>query len=104
MAWSQSLACRTETRTNDIQSEQLPFLVRLRDGSEIFVKCHVQRENLGPFPCKNVLSVRFSSNDSGTPGEQIDDADLSRVSPLAHRHVIPNGTYFHNQAVGDPNE
>jgi TnpA family transposase len=37
-------------------------------------------------------------------GEQIDDADLSRVSPLAHRHVIPNGTYFHNQAVGDPNE
>jgi hypothetical protein len=37
-------------------------------------------------------------------GEQIDDADLSRVSPLAHRHVIPNGTYFHNQAVGDPKE
>ena len=35
-------------------------------------------------------------------GEQIDDADLSRVSPLAHRHVIPNGTYFLNQAVGDP--
>jgi len=34
-------------------------------------------------------------------GEQIDDADLSRVSPLAHRHVIPNGTYFHNQAVGN---
>jgi TnpA family transposase len=27
-------------------------------------------------------------------GEQIDDADLSRVSPLAHRHVIPNGTHF----------
>ena len=39
-----------------------------------------------------------------TAGEQIDDADLSRVSPLAHRHVIPNGTYFHNQAVGDPKE
>jgi hypothetical protein len=37
-------------------------------------------------------------------GEQIDDADLSRISPLAQRHVIPNGTYFHNQAVGDPNE
>jgi hypothetical protein len=34
-------------------------------------------------------------------GEQIDDADLSRVSPMAHRHVIPNGTYFHNQAVGN---
>lgn len=27
-------------------------------------------------------------------GEQIDDADLAMVSPLAHRHVIPNGTYF----------
>src|SRR5271166_2011184 len=37
-------------------------------------------------------------------GEQIDDADLSRVSPLAHRHVIPNGTYFLNQAFGDPKE
>ena len=37
-------------------------------------------------------------------GEQIDDADLSRVSPLAHRHVIPNGTYFLNQPVGDPKE
>ena len=37
-------------------------------------------------------------------GEQINDADLSRVSPLAHRHVISNGTYFLNQAVGDPNE
>jgi TnpA family transposase len=37
-------------------------------------------------------------------GEQIDDADLSRVSPLAHRHVIPNDTYFLNQAVDDPKE
>jgi TnpA family transposase len=27
-------------------------------------------------------------------GEQINDADLSKTSPLAHRHVIPNGTYF----------
>jgi hypothetical protein len=27
-------------------------------------------------------------------GEQIDDADLSKTSPLARRHVIPNGTYF----------
>jgi TnpA family transposase len=37
-------------------------------------------------------------------GEQIEDADLARVPPLAHRHVIPNGTYFLNQVVGDPNE
>jgi TnpA family transposase len=27
-------------------------------------------------------------------GEQINDADLSKTSPLAHRHAIPNGTYF----------
>jgi hypothetical protein len=56
MARSQSLACRTETRTNDIQSEQLPVLVRLRDGSEISVKCHVQSENLGPFHAKTCLA------------------------------------------------
>jgi hypothetical protein len=37
-------------------------------------------------------------------GEQIDDVDLARVSPLAHRHVIPNGTYFLNQTVHDPND
>jgi TnpA family transposase len=37
-------------------------------------------------------------------GEQIDDVDLARISPLAHRHVIPNGTYFLNQAVHDPND
>ena len=37
-------------------------------------------------------------------GEQIDDGDLARVSPLAHRHVIPNGSYFLNQAVHDPND
>jgi TnpA family transposase len=37
-------------------------------------------------------------------GEQIDDVDLARVSPLAHRHVIPNGTYFLNRAVHDPND
>ena len=57
MPWSQSLACRAETRTDDIQSEQLPFLVRLRDGSEISVKCHVKRENLGPFRAKTCLGI-----------------------------------------------
>ena len=37
-------------------------------------------------------------------GEQIEDVDLARLSPLAHRHVIPNGTYFLNQAVHYPND
>jgi hypothetical protein len=27
-------------------------------------------------------------------GETIDDEELSRVSPMAFSHVIPNGTYF----------
>ena len=27
-------------------------------------------------------------------GHQVKDADLARVSPLAHAHVIPNGSYF----------
>jgi hypothetical protein len=56
--WSQSLACRTETRTNDIQSEQLPVLVRLRDGSEIFREVSRTEGESWPIPCKNVLSVR----------------------------------------------
>jgi hypothetical protein len=27
-------------------------------------------------------------------GHHVSDEDLARVSPLAHAHVIPNGTYF----------
>jgi hypothetical protein len=27
-------------------------------------------------------------------GHQVKDEDLARVSPLAHAHVIPNGSYF----------
>ena len=27
-------------------------------------------------------------------GQQIEDTDLARVSPLAHAHVIPSGSYF----------
>jgi hypothetical protein len=27
-------------------------------------------------------------------GETMDDEELSRVSPMAFSHVIPNGTYF----------
>jgi len=38
----------------------------LRDGLEISVKCHVQREN-HPFDCKDGLSVGSGSNDSDIP-------------------------------------
>ena len=27
-------------------------------------------------------------------GHPVKDEDLARVSPLAHAHVIPNGSYF----------
>ncbi len=27
-------------------------------------------------------------------GHEVMDEDLARVSPLAHAHVIPNGSYF----------
>ena len=30
-------------------------------------------------------------------GLAVDDADLARVSPLLHAHVIPSGTYFHRR-------
>jgi hypothetical protein len=27
-------------------------------------------------------------------GQHVDDADIELSSPLPHRHVVPNGTYF----------
>ena len=37
-------------------------------------------------------------------GETITTEELARVSPLAFSHIIPNGTYFTNQAVLDAEE
>ena len=31
---------------------------------------------------------------AGHAGHEVKDEDLARVSPLAHAHVIPNGSYF----------
>jgi hypothetical protein len=28
-----------------------------------------------------------------TGGSAVDDGDLAKVTPLLHKHVIPNGTY-----------
>ena len=39
----------------------------LRDGLEITVKCRVTEGKSRPIPFKNGLSVRFGSDDSGTP-------------------------------------
>jgi len=33
-------------------------------------------------------------------GTSVSREDLARVSPLAHAHVIPNGTYDFTQTVG----
>ena len=49
----------------------------------------------------NAIKIGNIAGQLSAAGEQIDDADLSRVSPMVHRHVIPNGTYFHHQAVGN---
>jgi hypothetical protein len=40
-------------------------------------------------------------------GHEMKDEDLARVSPLAHAHVIPNGSYFQSPrrrpgAAGEP--
>jgi hypothetical protein len=34
-------------------------------------------------------------------GETILDDDLTRISPLLHQHVIPNGTYHFGRSPGD---
>ena len=34
-------------------------------------------------------------------GETIVDEDLTRISPLMHQHVIPNGTYHFARSPGD---
>jgi hypothetical protein len=44
----------------------------LRDGLEITVKCHVREGESRPIPFKNGLSVRFGSDDSGTPRDHRD--------------------------------
>jgi hypothetical protein len=36
-------------------------------------------------------------------GDEVDSADLGRLSPLAHSHVIPNGTYHFHDAPIAPN-
>ena len=36
-------------------------------------------------------------------GTHITDEDLAHVSPLLHRHVIPNGTYHFSRAIEGDN-
>jgi hypothetical protein len=41
----------------------------------------------------NTLRIAKIINELRAAGYEIPDQDLARVSPIMHRHVIPNGTY-----------
>jgi len=41
----------------------------------------------------NTLRIAEIINQLRAAGHEIADQDLARVSPIMHRHVIPNGTY-----------
>jgi hypothetical protein len=90
-----------------LQLEQLPVLVRLRDGSEISATCHVQRENLGPFRAKNgrgrkggapfkmtAAKVRLAMAAMGQKETKVTDlcSELAITRQTLYRHVAPDGT------------
>jgi hypothetical protein len=60
-------ACRTKVRNKRSSVGAITSSGSLRDGLEITVKCHVREGESRPIPFKNGLSVRFGSDDSGTP-------------------------------------
>jgi hypothetical protein len=41
----------------------------------------------------NTLAIADIITHLRATGETITDEDLTRISPLIHQHVIPNGTY-----------
>jgi ABC-type proline/glycine betaine transport system ATPase subunit len=49
---------------------------------------------------KSTLVAALARNQEGTIGGKASKERQNIVS-MAHRHVISNGTYFHNQAVGN---
>ena len=42
----------------------------------------------------NTVNIARIVDQLRAAGHQVKDEDLARVSPLAHAHVIPNGSYF----------
>jgi hypothetical protein len=42
--------------------------------------------------------VREQAELERTTGQPVARADLARISPLAHAHVIPSGTYHFDRA------
>jgi len=41
----------------------------------------------------NTMAIMKTITELRATGETILDEDLTRISPLMHQHVIPNGTY-----------
>ena len=50
----------------------------------------------------NTMAITKIVTQLRAAGETVADEDLARISPLMHRHVIPNGTYhFAGPNLGD---
>jgi hypothetical protein len=50
----------------------------------------------------NTMAIMKTVTELRAAGETILDEDLTRISPLMHQHVIPNGTYhFARSNLGD---
>jgi hypothetical protein len=49
--------------------------------------------------CEYSAAAEGDSERSGQTGTPIADEDLAHVSPLLHRHVIPNRTYHFPRAI-----
>jgi hypothetical protein len=45
-------------------------------------------------PAWNTVHITRTVDQLRAAGHQVQDEDLARVSPLAHAHVIPDGSYF----------
>lgn len=50
----------------------------------------------------NTLRIAEIINQLRAAGHEIADQDLARVSPIMHRHVIPNGTYHFGDEEAPP--
>ncbi|MFX8242903.1 Tn3 family transposase, partial [Acinetobacter baumannii] len=42
----------------------------------------------------NTIHIARTLDQVRAAGQEVKDEDLARVSPLAHAHVIPNGSYL----------
>ena len=74
----------------DEQPGQLPIR-RLRGGDE---QGHCLSLLSNAVLVWNTVHIARIVDQLRAAGHEVKDEDLARVSPLAHAHVIPNGSYF----------